>query len=276
MKKIVSLLVLGCLLLILNGCGQDQYLIEKDYWQVRKQAESIFRNPPGSPPNELERVINQLNKFIQKYPKNILALQAEFNIAGLYIVKQEYDKARQHLNSMISKYNQPEIRSESVFLIGNSYQLQDRWEQALEQYKKIIAEYPLTIRGLDIPVYIAQYYKSKFQPDKMMNAFQEAIAHYSSLAEKYPGSPLAFKSYTLISSCYGAMKNWEEAVKALNTLVEKFKGKVDTDVVLMDIALIYKRELKDTAKAKEALEKLIKEYPKSRLVKTARTLLERP
>jgi TolA-binding protein len=276
MKNVISFLVLVCGLFVLSGCVQDQYLIEKQYWQIRKQAESIFKNPAGSPPNELERAVSQLNKFIQKYPKNVLAIQAEFNISSLYIVKEEYDKAREQLNSIIKKYEFPETRAQAAFLIGNSYQMQNNWEQALEQYKKIIAEYPLTIRGIEIPVYIAQYYKSKFQPDKMLNAFQEAIAHYNSLVDKYPYSPLAFKSYTLISSCYGAMKNWPEAVSTLKTLVEKFQGKVDVDSVLMDIALIYRRELKDNVKAKETLERLIKEYPKSRLVKTAKTLLERP
>jgi TolA-binding protein len=273
MRKINFIIILA-LVLLLCGCADDQYIIEKQYWKVKKQAESIFRNPDASPPNELDRVANLLRKFIQKYPKNILAIDAEFNIPSLYLVKKEYDKAREQLDSVISRYKVPEIKSQAVFLMGNSYQLQDNWTKALEQYKKIILEYPLTKRGIEVPIYIAQYYKSKFQPDKMMTAFQEAISHYTALADKYPNSALALQSYTLISSCYGAMKNWQLAIQTLNTAIEKFKSKIKMDGLLMNIALIYKKELNDVAKAKETLQRLIKEYPDSKLVKTAQMFLE--
>ena len=47
------------------------------------------------------------------------------------------------------------------------------------------------------------------------------------------------------------------------------------DTVMLDMALIYQRELKDNVKAKETLEMLIKDYPKSRLVKLANDLLKK-
>mgnify|MGYP001768394820 CR=1 FL=1 len=62
----------------------------------------------------------------------------------------------------------------------------------------------------------------------------------------------------------------------MNTMIEKFKGTVKLDKLLLDIALIYKRELKDTMKAKETMQRIIKEYPNSQSAKTAKALLERP
>ena len=55
---------------------------------------------------------------------------------------------------------------------------------------------------------------------------------------------------------------------------EKYEGKVRLDNVLMSIAVIYKNELEDKVMAKETLERLIKEYPKSRLVEKANELLK--
>jgi len=79
------------------------------------------------------------------------------------------------LNTIIGKHSESGgICAEATFLIGNSYQIQDKWGLALGQYKKVIQEYPITLRGIDIPIYIAQYYKAKYQPDKMMAAYQEA------------------------------------------------------------------------------------------------------
>lgn len=273
-KLILTIICLGIFLTIC-GCAPDQYSVERDYWRVKKQAEIIFKNPAATPPNELERVVNQLQNFVQKNPKNILALEAEFMVAKLYMAKDEFEQARKQLKDLMAKYNKSEvISSEALFLIGNSYQVQDKWESALQQYKKIIADYPLTTRGLETPIYIAQYYRVKFQPDKMLAAFGEAIEHYRALVEKYPESQLAFKAYTLISSCYSATKDWQNTVNTLNIITEKFKGKVRLDTILLDMTAIYKKELKDPVKAQETLERLIKEYPDSKFINSAKALLK--
>jgi len=276
MKKYISVCLVLMLVLTACGCGQDQYTVERDYWKVKKQAEGIFRNPAATPPNELDRAVAGLNAFIRKYPKNLLALEADFMIARLYLAKQEYEKSRQQLKGLMEKYGKaPAIATEIMFLSGESYQLQDRWEAALIQYKKVIEDYPLTPKGLELPIYIAQYYKVKFEPEKMRQAYQNAIAHYKGLIEKYPDSPLAFRCYTLVSSCYSALKDWPSTMQTLQTIAAKFKGKAPLDGVLMDMALIYKKEFKDAAKSKELLEQLIKEYPNSRLVAVAKKLLEK-
>ncbi|MCX5702850.1 MAG: tetratricopeptide repeat protein [Candidatus Omnitrophica bacterium] len=272
MKKIILTALLG---LFIAGCANDQYAIEKQYWRIRIQAEKIFKNPSGSPPNELERVVNIIKGFIKKYPENNLATEAEFNIARLYIAKEAYDKSREQLNTIISKYNKSEaICSEAIFLIGNSYQIQDQWNPALEQYKKIIQEYPTTLRGIDIPIYIAQYYKSKYQPDNMIAAYKEAISHYRALSDKYPDSQLAYGADKLVAGCYMALKDWQGAIDAFNNIITKYKGKVSTDEALMNIALIYKQEIKDEVKAREILQQFITDYPKSRFIKTATAMLE--
>ncbi len=276
MKKLIIFIISLGVFLFISGCAQDQYAIEKEYWRIKKQAENIFKNPKAAPANELDRALSSLQKFSQKNSKNILAVEADFTIAKLYIAKEEFGKSRKQFNAIIAKYKESDvICSEAVFLSGNSYQLEGKWNLALEQYKKIIADYPLTIRGLETPIYVAQYYKINRQPDKMLAAFGEAIAHYRGLAAKYPDSPLAFKAYTLIFSCYNASQDWQNSVNTLNIILGKFKGKAKMDSLLLDMALIYKKELKDEVKTKEAVERLIKEYPDSKFINSAKTLLKK-
>lgn len=274
MKKLILTLLIP-VSLILTGCTDDQYAIEKRYWQIQRHVEKIFKNPHASPPNELQKVVNMLGNFAKDNAKTNLAIDAEFNIARLYIIKEEYDKARTQLRMLLDRYSKSEaISSEAIFLMGNSYEIEDKWNLALQQYKKIIQEYSLTVRGLNIPIYIAQHYKIKYQPDKMIAAFKEAIGHYQALADKYPNSRLAYTAHTLVAQSYIALKEWENALNSFNTIIEKYKGKVNLDGVLMEMALIYSRELKDKAKTKETLERLIKEYPHSRLIKTAQSALK--
>ncbi len=275
MKNNILVIILFAIALLLTGCSNDQYGIEKQYWRVQKQAEKIFKNPHATPPMELDAAVKELSNFSRNNPKNKLSVDAEFDIARLYIVKEEFDKARTQLKAIINKYaKSAPICSEALFLIGNSYQIQNNWNSALEQYKKIMQVYPITPRGMDTPVYIAQYYKIQYQPDKMIAAFQEAISHYRGLADKYPNSPLAFSVQRLVAQCYIALKDWQDAINTLNSIIANYKNKVNVDVFFIDIAALYGRELKDKVKAKETLERLIKEYPHSRLVTTAGALIK--
>jgi len=273
--KRVSVISFICLMMVLSGCGNDQYTVEKQYWQLQKQAQKVFKNPHASPPNELERIVKILEDFIQKNPQSKLAINNEFTIVQLYMVKEEYAQARKQLEKMLTKYSKfGAICSDALFLIGNSYEKEDKWNSALTQYRKIMQEYPTTLRGLNTPIYIAQHYKVKYQPDKMVVALQEAIVHYQALADKYPNSSLAYRAHNLMAQCYVGLKDWQNAINSLNTIVDNYKDKIDAGAVLIDIALIYNRDLKDKVKAKETLERLLKEYPRSKLTKTAMALLK--
>lgn len=273
-KSRILALFIG-LSILLSGCGSDPYAIEKKYWQVQREAEKIFKNPYASPPKELEKAVKALNNFALKYPQSNLAVDAAFNIARLYIVKEEYDKGRTQLNSILNKYKKSEgICAEAVFLIGNAYEMEDKWDLALLEYKKIMQLYPATVRGLDIPIYITQHYKVKYQPDRMITALAESISHYKVLADKYPDSPLSLRAHTLVADCYVALKDWKNAINSFNFIIETYKDKFRIDGILLNLALIYNQELKDKTKTKETLERLIRDYPKSQLVKTAQAMLK--
>ena len=275
MKKILIGITAGIIILSLSSCSDDQYLLEKKYYSAQKQAGRIFTNPKASPPNELLRVTDVFQAFIQKYPQTNLAVEAEFTIANLYTAKEEYEKAREQLKRIITAYKEfPDISVEAAFLIGNSYEKEDKWPLALEAYKKILHDYPKTRRSLTVPLYIARYYKKKFQPDKMLAAYKEAINHYTQLTQMYPQTLLAYAAYNLRARSYITTKNWQEAIDTFITVREKFKSKVRMDGVLLNMASIYYEELKDYAKAKEALTTLIKDYPQSRLLRFAKKLLE--
>lgn len=267
-KKFFLSAIMLCL--FISGCGPDQYTIEREFWFAQKKAEKIFANPHASPPNQLAQAIKTLSEFAAKYPENILAVSADFIISRLYIAKEEYESARMHLRAVLDKYkNSDAISSEITFFIGKSYELQDKWSLALEQYKKIIRDYPVTLRGLDSPVYIAQYYKEKYEPDKMLAAFQEAIKHYRQLSSKYPGTPLAFNALNLAARAHMSIKEWQGAVSTFDEIIENYKDKINVSGQMFDQVMIYSQELKNKAKALEVLQSIITLYPGTKISQQA-------
>ncbi|HNX82547.1 MAG TPA: tetratricopeptide repeat protein [Candidatus Omnitrophota bacterium] len=274
MKRTLVLVVV-MLSFVLAGCGDDRYAMEKRFWQAQKQMEKIFRNPDASPPRELARVVAVQEAFSKRYPKTALAVSAQFNIARLYLVKKDYRKARLQLQRIVREYTKfPAVCAEAVFLTGNSYEIDDKWGLALEQYKKIMQVYPTTRRGMDVPVYIAQHYKIKYQPDKMLGAFQEASLHYKNLAQKYPLTPFGYTNYMLAVNCYIAVNDWQSALSTLDSMAQVYRDKLPLDGIYMNMAGIYFRGFKDKIKTKEMLEKILKEYPKGRFAKMATLLIK--
>jgi outer membrane protein assembly factor BamD (BamD/ComL family) len=275
-KKISLIAILACLGFVLAGCANDEYSIEKKYWQAKKQAEKILRNPHATPPNELDKAVNNLNVFSEKYPKSNLGIDAEFSIANLYIIKENYDAGRAQLRKIIQKYNKSkELVAQAIFLIGNSYELQDKWASALEQYRKIMQDYSETIKGLEIPIYIAQHYKIKYEPDKMMAALQEAITYYKGIAARHPVTPLSYNMDLLVAQCYMETKDWQGAIDTLNGMLTTYNGKANFEEILLSLSGIYAQRLNNPAKAKEILEVLLKEYPKSKYAKSAKEIIKR-
>lgn len=271
--RIKLLLILLLSTLIINGCGKDQYSIEREYWYLQKRAKKILLNPDASPPRQLNKVVNALNNFIIKYPKSPLEVSAEFSIAGLYIVKKEFLLARGQLQRILVKHkNSDNICSEALFLIGNTYQSDDKWGQALLKYKEVITRYPLTLRGLDLPLYIGQYYKLKYQPDKMMEAYREATVHYDGISQSNQDTALGYRIVLLTVEAKLAAKDTQGAINTFNYVISNYKDAETRASALMNIALLYAKT-KDNSKAKETLQRLINNYPKSRLIKNARKFL---
>lgn len=275
MMKIKYTIIIILITAFLSGCANDRYSIEKRYWQIKKQAEQIFTNPNASPPNELERVVKLLSGFAFNHPKSNLAVEAEFTIARLYMAKKEFDKARSQLKLIMTKYEKNVvIPADALFLIGNSYEIQDKWPQALEQYKKVINDYVLTPIGFSTPVYIAQYYKLKHQPEKMLQAYQDAVVTYNGLAQKYPDTPLGYKASVAVAECYIQLKDWQNTIATLGKIIQNYKDKVRVDGLMLNMASIYAKELKDNLRAAQTLQDLKKDYPKSRMLKAADAMLK--
>ena len=108
-----------------------------------------------------------------------------------------------------------------------------------------------------------------------MEAYKQAIAHYASLAREYPLSPLALRLKILIVQCYGELKDWKAVVNTFDNVLAEYKGRVQLDGILLNLAMVYDREFKDKVKAKETLEKLIRDYPNSRILPLAKSLLKK-
>ena len=264
------------LCVLLAGCSQDEYSIEREYYRVQRQAGEILGNPEATPPRELAAVVDALNGFLARYPKSNVAVESQFTIARIYIATGEYAQAHEQLKKIMRlPGGSGIIQAEAMFMRGEAYEAQNEWGLALEQYQSLIREHPVTPRGLEVPVYIALHYKRKLQPEKMIEAFREAIGHYTALAEKYPATPLALQCRTTTVRCFLELNESEKAIAVLESSIKEFNGKIPVDELMLTIANIYYTRLKNVPEATAMLDRVIREFPGAASIPQARLLLDK-
>ena len=221
-------------------------------------------------------MVDALMVFARKTPDKQVAVDARFMIVRLYLVKKDYAKALGALAQIKAAYQKFEsVCAEAVFMEGQVWEEQGDWAQALTRYQEIMLVYFDTPRAMNVPVYIATHYKEKLQPDKMIDAYHDAVAYYEGLADKFPRSRLAFKCRTMAAQIHTDLKEWPDVIKALETAVVEFKDGSSADAMRIDMATIYNTKLNDTAKAQAILQEVVKNDPGSALANKAREMLDK-
>ncbi len=103
--------------------------------------------------------------------------------------------------------------------------------------------------------------------------FNEAISGFKAFLSKYPKSDLADNAQFWIGECYMSLGQFEQAILAYQDVMKKYgKGNKIPSSMLRQAIAFY--EIKDKTSAKLLLNKLIKQYPKSKEADIARKKLE--
>ena len=103
--------------------------------------------------------------------------------------------------------------------------------------------------------------------------FEEAISGFKNFLSKYPKSDFSDNAQFWIGECYMALGQFEQAILAYQDVMKKYgKGNKVPGSMLRQAIAFY--EIKDKTSAKLLLNKLIKQYPKSKEADIAKKKLE--
>ncbi|MEK6567868.1 MAG: tetratricopeptide repeat protein, partial [Candidatus Omnitrophota bacterium] len=154
------------------------------------------------------------------------------------------------------------------------YEKQGDWEGVTRVYAEIKASYPDTAAALSIPLFIAQHHQKENRPAEAESSFKEAILEYEKIIKRDPHSPLAAQAWDLISLTYLSQQKWDKAVDSLRVLSEAYPDDIRAPKAMFTMAIIYRRQLRDPRKAKEAFEKFVQKYPGHELAGLAKAEFE--
>lgn len=204
----------------------SEYALEKRIWRVQKQYDQMAKDPKVVPDQEFEDMIFQYRNIVTQYPKSSLAPQVHLQIGRTYILRQDYTKAREAFQEVVETYpGRLSVGAEALSSIGNTYEIQGEVAMAVQTYRRVSEEYTKTELGLNMPLYIANYYLRLNKPTESATALQNAVNFYKKISRENPQSPLEFNSLRLLVTAYFAQEQWNDGVNVLSRLLLEYPSR---------------------------------------------------
>ncbi len=102
------------------------------------------------------------------------------------------------------------------------------------------------------------------------NRFKEAFQKLDTLLEKFPEHALEDDVFYMKAQIYKKQKNWENAIRMYENIIENHTTEIRADNALFELADLYEKQLKNLEKAKELYEKIFIDFSNSTFAVEAR------
>jgi soluble lytic murein transglycosylase len=219
--------------------------------------------------------VSAIREFERASRLNLVDPKERVNMARLYVVTREYEKALgelERVRELLGHETDAELEKLIVqlylrlgvfdraleylikndgsdFLIGYCNERMSNWESALEYFS---LEASLGVEFPDLASYHAAYCLYKLE------RYEEALAAFERFDDDFPLSVYLSFAEDLIPSCYEGMKQYRKAIHLRNDMMRKNPG--------LEPAMRYYvgrdyEELKDAVRARQEYVKVMTDYP---------------
>ena len=224
---------------------------------------------------DLQKAIDTYEDFVKRNPASKIIRHAEFQIARLYLIKEDFSKAIQLFEQIIEKYpKEIELCTDAELAIAACYEKQDNWEGVMRVYDEVKANYPQTPAALSIPLFISQHYLKENRHLEAEGMLKESISGSEKIIKENPNTAQAAQAQDFISLAYLSQQKWPKAIASLQTLVETYPKDPRASKSLFTMAVIYQKQLREPKKAIGIFEKFIEQYPGHELASLAKSEIE--
>lgn len=281
MKKVLLVLIgiLAGVFLLLSFLDKSDYAIEKKLWRIQKQFDQIAQDPRVVPDQKFESVARSYLSVIKQHPRSPLVKKIYLQIGRVYGLKKDFAKARENFQAVFNKYaDDKEVAAEALMNLGITYEGEMDEKQAIATYKKIIDSYPTTDIGLNMPLYIVNYYLRVSKVNESNVALREAVSFYKDICRDHPKSIIEFNALRLLVTAYFAQKDWSQGVNTLGEVLLKYPSgqymNVDrANLIIKSINTVAVTQLKDYDVAINIYQKFMSQNPKHPLNKKLQDMI---
>lgn len=225
--------------------GLAQYDSALKFYQ---QAESVL----------IQSIINR--PTLTSYPDTLLA-DIRFALETANFKSGKYSNYIEMLNNYLMRYPQSYNAPKLQFEIGLYYFERNDFVQAISQFYKVFNFIPEQSLAAKIHLFIARSYLNLQSPKRAATTFHYIVTNFSD-------TTAVTTALTSLAEIFNKNLAYDSAINCYLQLLEKYPKTKEAQISLLNIAGLY-RKLGKTLEAKSTLDRLIREYPKSELLRPA-------
>lgn len=233
--------------------------------------------------NPSER-ISKFNALVQRYPQSDLAAESYMQIANTYMAQEKFADAIPYLNKVLNISSASGQFPKVYLKLGlSNYNLNNN-NEAMTQYQKLVKLYPQSAEADEALDYIKNIYVEQGKPNEYVDFLKKsgksisiseadsltyaaaemqfengdcaaAINSFNNYLTKFPQGASLLNAYFYQSECYSKNKNWNNAIKGYEAIVNAGNNPF-AERAALEAARINYFELKDYALAKNFFTKL--------------------
>ena len=188
--------------------------------------------------------------WLRPQPTPILPPDELYQLGETELDKKRYAESREYFRKVVERHPNSSYAPRARFLIGESYYREPDFDKAAKEFEAFLAFYPRHQIADLVQFRLAMSYYDQIKPIEQEQAFaQKAMEQFKKLVKEYPESRYATDALAKIEVCRGRLAQKEVWVAA------------------------YYMNQGNPGGARQRLEKVIKEYPRSPVIPEALSLL---
>jgi tetratricopeptide (TPR) repeat protein len=208
---------------------------------------------------ELDKAISYFRILIEHYPDNTYTKEGYLRLASTYYTAKDYDNAVSVLKKFLGLYPDDSLSVDAKSLLEQVYYFKaEREPEKVEEYAEEFPESELLAQRLYTQA--AQLYENQ--------KYEEAIEKAKRVILLFPGSSNAAEAQKIVIGSYGALGNFKAMAEEARKFREYFPEHQDVPLMMKVEAQGLIQE-EDYLKAKEVLDKLIRDFPSHTSAKEA-------
>lgn len=211
--------------------------------------------------------VTTFRKMIRIYPYSRLVQQAQYNVGYVYFLTGNYTQAIDEFKTLINKYPNTDWAARSQYNIGDAYYNAGEYQKSIASYKKVLEEYPKSDYLIEAVNGIQYAQLAAGEKDTSSEILEQFLADHP---QATTADRLRFRQAENLQQS----GNYQDAIASFRQYIRVTNNESNVPEAYYNIADSY-MQLDQPAKARQAYQTIVDNYPASERVAPALAALGR-
>ena len=221
--------------------SQREFLgLLNDYPRARELPDMLFGAAESYYQlGEFAAALDLYDRILAEFPAETAADNSQYNKAWCLIELKRNEEAMAAMAALVRRYPESEFAASAQFTLGDYAYNRQAYQEAIDAYTKVQEHYADAPVAEQVPRLIAELEESvayefyerglalmdSADVTQEQRYFEEAIAVFEAVMERYPETESALGSLSNLGVCLEGLNKWQDAVEVYDQIIGLYEDK---------------------------------------------------